>query len=79
MKHKRNVILSDSKAGLIAILGGGLDNYLVQSIWDQVNKADKEICLQWIPGHVGIVGKEEAYKKVGIGCFDEEPLNIPIT
>lgn len=59
-KFENVLICSDSLSSLMSIQNIYSKNSLVQKIQEQISKSNKTFTLLWIPGHVGIIGNEEA-------------------
>ena len=65
MENRRTVILSDSLSGLMALKSGKSSShtYILNKIKTKLKdltEAEMSTTIQWIPGHVGIHGNEEA-------------------
>lgn len=79
-RNRQIVILTDSLEGCRQIDVGNDGNYIIKEIWSEIHlQCDKEFSVQWIPGHCGVIGNEEADAQANVGCLDENPRDIPIT
>lgn len=81
-KSSNLLILTDSKSALMKIAKVGMirerDNitYATRQLILDVNILGHNVCLGWIPSHVGIHGNEQADKLANIGRILNVPLDI---
>ncbi|XP_014278627.1 ribonuclease H-like [Halyomorpha halys] len=79
---KKIVLLSDSRAALLAIASGHpLANARILACWKSIEckqEIRKVLVMQWIPAHCGIPGNEEADRLARLGGSQPHPL-LPIT
>lgn len=80
IRHFTNaVILSDSSAAIQAITSSNCKSVQIkecQQIISQLEKLQKHLCFQWIPGHCGIEGNETADMLAKKGCNITQKKNI---
>ena len=75
------VILTDSQSGCMALIENNIENYLVQQFYSTISyNSLQKVVVQWIPGHINIIGNDRADEaaKLGITKYQEEyyPLTI---
>ncbi|XP_024215182.1 uncharacterized protein [Halyomorpha halys] len=72
------VIFSDSQAVIQKLSTPGITESTMKekcrNMSAIIEKRGRIIALQWIPGHVGIYGNEQAEKLAKLGCAENQPL-----
>lgn len=74
------VILTDSQSGCMALIDKNIENYLVQLFYSIVNCNNlQKVVIQWIPGHINIIGNDRADAAAKLGTNKSNVENYPLT
>lgn len=76
------VILTDSKSTTQLLKNrtvSSSDNYLIFEIFNRINRLAENITIQWIPGHIGLVGNDRADNAAKLGTNRTQIDDIKLT
>lgn len=76
----RIAILTDSQSSCMALINNTIENYLVQQFNTIVSCNNlQKIIIQWIPGHIDIVGNDRADEAAKLGIIKSNAEYYPLT
>ena len=74
------VILTDSQSSCLNLLNPNTDNYLINKLFTLIYYNNlEEIVIQWIPGHVNILGNDRADAAAKLGVNRTQQENYALT
>lgn len=74
------VIFTDSQSGCMALIDKNYENYLVQQFYTLINyNSFQEVVIQWIPGHINIIGNDRADSAAKLGIHKAQTEHHPLT
>ena len=79
------VIFTDSQSVLQSVNSSDFKSstsyliFLIRNRLFVLHKLQRLVVLAWIPGHIGVLGNEEADREAKSAALEAELLNIPLT
>ncbi|XP_062535357.1 uncharacterized protein LOC134204564 [Armigeres subalbatus] len=74
------VIFTDSQSSCMSLLNANPDNYLITKLLTIIKyNPSQEIAIQWVPGHINLLGNDRADTAAKLGINRSNQENYPLT